>query len=104
MRVDVKELKRNTDGTVTLTFVMMNDAHQPSSVIVPNTYLIDGVHKKKYPVVKDTQGQCVCATAGSIQPKSHLTLWATFPAPPENVQKLTVVVPHFSPMPDVLLR
>jgi hypothetical protein len=60
--------------------------------------------KKKYEVVRDTDKNCVCSR--DLQPvksKSRVNMWAKFLAPPDSVQKLGVVIPHFMPMDDVAL-
>jgi len=52
--------------------------------------------------VRDTAGTCVCSRdIGNISAGSQLLLWAKFPAPPDDVQKITVVFPHFPPIEDV---
>ena len=71
---------------------------------VGGTHLIDAVGKKKYFVVRDTENACLCSRSiSNIKPKTRASLFAKFPAPPDDVQKITVVVPHFTPMDDVLI-
>src|SRR5438477_227671 len=63
---------------------------------------IDAANKKKYLVVKDADKHCLCSrNLEHVASKSSANLWAKFPAPPESVQKIGVVVPHFIPMDDV---
>jgi hypothetical protein len=116
-RVEVQELKRASGGTVMLRFTMINDRDkalglysgfvQPGSndhSNISGVHLLDPVGKKKYLVVRDSQGKCDCSQGlGEIAAKSRMNLWARFPAPPDNVEKIGVVVPHFSPMDDVSL-
>ncbi|MEN3355857.1 MAG: hypothetical protein V7640_4015 [Betaproteobacteria bacterium] len=117
-RVEVQELKRVSGGTVMLRFAMINDADQQLNfgydfgdrntrdhfANIGGVHLIDAVGKKKYLVVRDSQDQCDCSrNLKDLAPKSRVNLWARFPAPPDNVEKVTVVVPHFSPMDDVSL-
>jgi hypothetical protein len=116
-RLEVQELKRASGGTVMFRFTMINDGDKDFSLysgfIQPGTndhsnisgvHLLDPVGKKKYLVVRDSQGKCDCSQGlGNIAPKSRINLWARFPAPPDNVEKIGVVVPHFSPMDDVPL-
>jgi len=64
--------------------------------------LIDGANKKKYLVVVDSGKKCLCSEGLEPVPaKSRLNLWAKFPAPPVEVKKISVVVPHFTPIDDV---
>jgi hypothetical protein len=65
-------------------------------------HLIDEANKKKYFVVRDTNGTCVCSRdIANIAAGSQSLLWAKFPAPPDDVQKITVEIPHFPPIEDV---
>ena len=116
-RVEVQELKRVSGGTVMLRFTMINDGDKTLNVgydfgagstsdfgTVGGVHLIEPVGKKKYLVVRDSESKCDCSRGvKDVAAKSRANLWARFPAPPENVEKLGVVVPHFSPMDDVPL-
>jgi hypothetical protein len=117
VKVVVQELKRGSADTVTLKFVIINGSSKdfrtgssmgdPKFTIgdhgsVGGAQLIDEAGKKKYFVVRDTQNKCVCSQdVKDIKPGSSRNLWAKFPAPPANVQKISVVIPHFGPMDDV---
>jgi hypothetical protein len=71
---------------------------------VGGVHLIEPVGKKKYLVVRDTESKCDCSRGvKDVAAKSRANLWARFPAPPDNVEKIGVVIPHFSPMDDVPL-
>ena len=116
-RVEVQELKRASGGTVMLRFTMINDGDKDLSLYsgfiqpgsndhsnISGVHLLDPVGKKKYLVVRDSKNVCDCSQGlRDIAPKSRMNLWARFPAPPDNVEKIGVVVPHFSPMDDVPL-
>ena len=116
-RIEVQELKRVSGGTVMLRFTLVNDADERFSVgydlgagsttdigTVAGVHLIEPVGKKKYLVVRDTENKCDCSRGvRDIAAKSRANLWARFPAPPDNVEKITVVVPKFSPMDDVAI-
>ena len=115
IRVEVVELKRTSGNTVNLKFAMINDSDKDMGFgydfgegstsdigTVAGAHLIDAEGKKKYFVVRDTEGACACSRGlSSIKPKTRANLWAKFPAPPDEVQKITVVIPHFTPMDDV---
>ena len=116
-RVEVNELKRTGDNTVTLKFTIVNDADkdvgfgydfgdQANQIkdfdSVGGVNLIDSAGKKKYFVIRDTESNCVCSRGlKSIRPRTRGNLWAKFPAPPDEVQKISVVIPHFGPLDDV---
>jgi hypothetical protein len=117
VRVEVTELKRVSGGTINLKFVMINDSDKKvdfgysfvdrgHDVVdfksIGGVHLIDAAGKKKYFVVRDSEKKCVCSqNLKDLQPKSRMNLWAKFPAPPDNVEKISVVIPHFMPMDDV---
>lgn len=116
VRIEVVELKRVTGGTVNLKFVLINDSEknldfgyafgEGGSTIdfnsIGGVHLLDAVGKKKYFVIRDSEKKCLCSQGlKSVVSKSRMNLWAKFPAPPDNVDKITVVVPHFMPMDDV---
>jgi hypothetical protein len=117
LSVEVTELKRGSGGTVTLKFVMVNNTKEKISLSydygdpamgagdysnVGGTHLIDAVNKKKYLVVRDSGSKCVCSKMdGYIQVGERGNLWAKFPAPPEDVKVISVMIPHFAPMDDV---
>ncbi|HJT16544.1 MAG TPA: hypothetical protein VJ853_04120, partial [Thermoanaerobaculia bacterium] len=74
-----------------------NDEYDVSGVT-----LVDPVNKKKYFVVVDTEKNCLCSRkVNSIDANSKVNLWAKFPAPPPDVQKVTIAIPHFQPIDDV---
>ena len=116
-RVEITELKRSSDNTLTLKFALVNDGTEsvssnynygdPQNSIkdfnsIGGVTLVDGANKKKYFVVRDTETNCLCSRdIKDIAPKSRANLWAKFPAPPDDVQKISIVIPHFGPIDDV---
>lgn len=115
--VNVTELKRGSGGTLTLRFNIMNGASEDLGFgydfgdrtqsttdygAVGGVHLIDPVGKKKYFTVRDSDNKCVCSRdIAAIKPGESKNLWVKFPAPPADVQRVTIVVPHFEPMDDV---
>jgi hypothetical protein len=119
VRVEVTELKRASGGTVNLRFAMVNGSTETLHLsydlgdgsygaadynAVGGVHLIDQVGKKKYFVARDSDHKCVCSqNVKGIPPGGRVNLWAKFPAPPDDVNQITVVVPKFQPMDDVPL-
>jgi hypothetical protein len=115
-RVDITELKRTSDN-LTLKFVIVNDSAErfnfgydfgdPEHSIkdfssVGGVTLVDGVNKKKYFVVRDTENSCLCSRdLKDLAAHSRANVWAKFPPPPDDVQKISIVIPHFGPLDDV---
>ena len=116
-RVEITELKRSSDNNLTLKFAMVNDGPDklgfgydygdPQHNIkdfssVAGVTLVDGANKKKYFVVRDTEDNCLCSRdLKDVSAKSRANVWAKFPAPPDDVQKISIVIPHFGPIDDV---
>ncbi|HEV8714831.1 MAG TPA: hypothetical protein VGX03_18630 [Candidatus Binatia bacterium] len=125
LHLEVTELKRTSGGTVSLKFTVtntgdkvvnfgseyfadseyMSGGHREDNHTVGGVHLVDAVNKKKYLVVRDkTTSACVCSKQlDKLQPGARLNLWAKFPAPPADVQLISVVVPNFSLMDDLPL-
>jgi hypothetical protein len=106
LRVEVRELKR-TGKSVTLRFTMFNDGSSPFDIgqnfggntNVNGVTLLDPLTNKSYSVLGTTD--CMCSTGlHTIAARSKINVWAKFEVPPE-VQKATVVIPHFTPIEDV---
>ena len=113
IEVAIQELKR-TSSTLTLKLVMTNHSNQSFPTYyyffetgahsVDGIHLIDPIGKKKYFVVRDADGACVCSReVQAIAPGGQSVLWAKFPVPPDDVQKITIEIPHFPPFEDVAI-
>jgi hypothetical protein len=71
---------------------------------VGGIYLVDPVNKKKYFVVRDSEKHCICSGyLPRMAPGERANSWARFPAPPADVQKISVMIPTFLPMDDVAI-
>jgi hypothetical protein len=122
LRVEVIELKRSSGDTLTLRFNLINDSgesfkpggwyfgdykgHQNQDIgNLGAITLIDAAGKKQYSVIRDTDDNCECSgELPSVNAKSRVVLWAKFAAPPGDVKKIGVVIPHFIPIDDVPIR
>lgn len=118
--IDITELKRGSGGTVTLKFTVSNsgserlsfgsaylgDSHISADDYrdVSGIHLVDPVNKKKYFVVVDAERKCLCSkNIPDLDAGGKLSLWAKFPAPPPEVAKVTIEIPHFQPIDDVTI-
>jgi hypothetical protein len=90
-------IENNSDKEVGTNYMYANELHS-----VDGIFLVDVPGKKKYLVVRDADGQCLCSRGlPNLGPNSSVASWAKFPPPPDSVQKIGIVVPHFMPMDDV---
>lgn len=114
-KIEVTELKRSGD-VLMLKFRLINEGEKKldfgydfgDATLTSDHGSIGGVHivdekgKKKYLVMRDEAKTCLCSRSlKGVDPKQSANLWARFPAPPEGVEKVSVVIPHFLPLDDV---
>jgi hypothetical protein len=109
----VNEVKRDSGGFVTVSAVIKNNgdgirsAGQWSgseSVIVANNpnsvagaTLVDKVGKKRYYILRDTDGRCLCTTGlTAIQPGKSVSVFMQFPAPPSTTTEVDFTLPTFA--------
>lgn len=101
-RVELMELKRTGGDTVTMKAVIVNDSTKAFNAgSWSHAYLLDTDNKKKLTVARDEKRHWLGSHVPSVRPHSKGEIWAKFAAPPESVQKVTVVIPKFSPMEDI---
>jgi outer membrane protein OmpA-like peptidoglycan-associated protein len=77
---------------------ILNDQHAASGI-----GLLDGIGNKLYMPLWTTDNKCLCSdTSGMVVPVGgSVDLYAIFPAPPAEVGRVTVVMPHAVPLQDV---
>jgi hypothetical protein len=106
-KIIVTSIKRDSGGTVTLRIQLVNDGKQNVKTYgvlgdlfsLDAVTLVDTANKKKYLVVKDAEKKCVCSDFHEdLKPGTRFNVWAMYPAPPANVQKINVLVPGFEPV------
>lgn len=116
-RLDVTEVKRGSGSTLMVKLTIVNEATE-SFVFghnlvdkdtndygnISGVYLLDQANKKKYLVMRDSEKNCVCSgKLKDLEAGKTINLWAKFPAPPEGVQAVSIVVPGFIPLDDVAI-
>ena len=79
---------------------------EPLAPANPQTRIVKETEKwTAYDVVLDVSPEFfawgILVVPKDLKPGERVNLWSKFPAPPEDVQKISVVVPHFGPMDDV---
>jgi len=107
--VAIQDLKRSATA-VTLKMVYINRTPKDVDMVwlmnmrrdLGDVHLLDTTGKKKYFVVTDSEGNCVCSSGlNGLSAGAQLPVWAKFPPVPEDVQKITVEVPRFPPLEDI---
>lgn len=113
MVVTINSAVRDQDGYVTVEGEITNDgtsafdavawrgqevALSKSGASVAGAYLVDEAGKKRYYVLRDTDGRCLC-TMGlvGIQPQETRPFFAQFPAPPAATTQVEFELPTMPP-------
>ncbi|MFI9628646.1 hypothetical protein [Streptomyces sp. NPDC052042] len=109
----VNEVKRDNGGFVTVSGVIKNDGNRiqsgsqwsgSESVILaknPNSVagatLVDKVGKKRYYILRDTDGRCLCTTGLTAIPAGKsVSVFMQFPAPPQTTTEVDFTLPTFA--------
>ncbi|MET9659417.1 hypothetical protein [Streptomyces sp. NPDC006510] len=113
MLLVVNQVKRDSGGFVTVQGELKNQgdvAVNPSvwagneNAIVTNNLnsvggatLVDKVGKKRYYILRDTDGRCLCTTGMSaVQPGKSVPVFMQFPAPPSTTTEVDFNLPTFA--------
>jgi hypothetical protein len=70
---------------------------------VSDMYYVDAKNKKKYPIIKDTEGKPLSSNLTYFEVGAGETKagWAKFPAPPPDVTAISVYIPGAPPFENV---
>lgn len=113
MDVDITSVVRDSGGFVTVQGTITNDGTSvfnavdwkgeetdvaSSGASVAGAVLVDESGKKRYYVLRDTEGKCLC-TMGlvGIEPKQTVPFFAQFPAPPRSTTQVDFELPTMPP-------
>ena len=75
-----------------------NESEMRSRSSISGATLVDKAGKKRYLVLRDTNGECLCTTAlNAVMPGASRPLFAQFPAPPAKVTEVDFQLPTMPP-------
>lgn len=113
IEVTINTAVRDSGGFVTVQGVVTNNgtetfnannwvgnetALSSSGASVAGAVLVDEAGKKRYYVLRDTDGKCLCTMKLlSIQPKESRPFFAQFPAPPSDTTQVQFELPTMPP-------
>ena len=110
VRADILSLKRTEGGILTLRIAFANETGGeiknkalPGGGNVENFQLVDFLNKRKYSVMRTSDGACLCTSLNpltSSEPGKRI-LWAKFTAPPESVTRISLLLPEAEPLDDI---
>jgi hypothetical protein len=119
--VALLEVKRMSGDTLTVRWQFRNKTQESKNLtkgggswsdpylLSYSAYLIDPVNRKKYLLLRDESGNPIAAKHEtkqwniSLAPGQTLTTWAKFPAPPANVEKVSVYLSGVAPFEDIVI-
>ncbi|MGK5731778.1 hypothetical protein [Streptomyces sp. URMC 124] len=99
---------RDEGGFVTVNGTLTNHGSRPFNAIhwlsketemksrssVSGASLVDQASKKRYLVLRDTDGECLCSTGlTNVKPNESRPVFAQFPAPPDDVTEVDFQLP-----------
>lgn len=89
---------KNTGGTAYVnTAPWRGNELNSSGVSVAGVTLVDKIGKKRYYVLRDTDGRCLCTTGlNIIEPSQTVPFFAQFPAPPASTAEVDFSLPTFA--------
>ncbi|MEU2432886.1 hypothetical protein ABZ611_25935 [Streptomyces sp. NPDC007861] len=113
VKLVINQAKRDSGGFVTIQGEIKNESDQPkntqgwagaeSQIVATNpnsvagATLVDKSGKKRYYILRDTDGRCLCTTGIlPIQPGKSTPVFMQFPAPPEGTTELDFTLPTFA--------
>lgn len=109
--LEVNSAVRDQDGYVTVSGQIKNtgsaifsslgtwrgDERTASHGSVAGATLVDAVGKKRYLVLRDTEGRCACTTGlAVIKAGESVAFFAQFPAPPATTTEVVFGLPTFA--------
>ena len=109
IHIDILSLKRGEGNMLTLRVAFVNESGAPvKDAVFPGmdgsgwrVSLVDYQAKKKYGIIDFDDGTCLCTTKliynADFEP-GRKVLWAKFRAPPESVQKITLLAGNGEPV------
>jgi hypothetical protein len=110
VHADILSLKRTEGGLLTLRVAFDNETGGeiknkalPGGGNVENFQLVDFLNKRKYNVLRTSDGACLCTSLNpltSSEPGKRI-LWAKFTAPPESVTRISLLLPEAEPVDDI---
>ena len=113
LKIDIYALERIGDKFIRLTLGVTNNSDsdfnlgyglsRPDTPLnAGDVSLIDGVKQQRYLSYSLSDGNCFCNSLdGALASGSSETLWVVYPAPPEELDAMTVITPLTPPMMDI---
>ncbi|MEU9063204.1 hypothetical protein AB0D13_31135 [Streptomyces sp. NPDC048430] len=108
VEVTVSSAKRESGGFITVKGQVKNGSDQiwfapgwqgleqelvNNGASMAGATLVDQAGKKRYLILRDTDGRCLCTKFEAIQPDGEAPFFAQFPAPPQGTAEVDFQIP-----------
>ncbi|MET9854732.1 hypothetical protein ABZY57_17520 [Streptomyces sp. NPDC006450] len=91
------QIKNTGSERVTSLGALRGEERTASPGSVAGASLVDAVGKKRYLVLRDTEGRCACTTGlASIKGGESVAVFAQFPSPPATTTEVVFGLPSFA--------
>ncbi len=116
IKVELISVERTPGNMLTIKFKYTNSGSAKVEIarlgqyghdnVVEHAYYVDAKSKKKYLVVKDSEGKALGTNLRylTLAPGESKSAWVKFPEPPADVQKISVYLPGAPPFEDVPIQ
>lgn len=116
VKAELTSIERTSGDMLTIKFKYINGGSKEADIsrlgqfshdnVVEHIYYVDTKSKKKYLVVKDAEGKALGTNLKyfKLEPNGSKSGWGKFPAPPAEVQKISVYLPGAPPFEDAPIR
>lgn len=106
--LELTSVQRTAD-TIMVRFKYISARDKPTRIDneagqqVSDMYYVDAKNKKRYPIIKDTEGKPLSSNLVYLEVGAGETKagWAKFPAPPPDVTAISVYIPGAPPFENV---
>ncbi|WP_152562284.1 MULTISPECIES: hypothetical protein [unclassified Prochlorococcus] len=118
VEVALMRVKRSSGNTLNIYWTYTNNSSEEKKLTkgchgwpcnyraASDAYIIDNVNQKKHLVVKAdgkpiTSNQSMLGRENTLEPGATINVWAKFPAPPNDIETISLYLPGIPPIEDV---
>ena len=111
-------VKRSSGNTLNIYWTYTNNSSEEKKLTegcygwlckyraASDAYIIDNINQKKHLVVKAdgkpiTSNKSMLGRENTLEPGATINVWAKFPAPPNDIETISLYLPGIPPIEDV---
>ncbi|WP_197463260.1 MULTISPECIES: hypothetical protein [Prochlorococcus] len=118
VEVALMRVKRSSGNTLNIYWTYTNNSSEEKKLTegcygwlckyraASDAYIIDNINQKKHLVVKAdgkpiTSNKSMLGRENTLEPGATINVWAKFPAPPNDIETISLYLPGIPPIEDV---